>query len=125
MPNITTNHAITYTNTSKRLKNVVWTLYIKIAMSCNLLYKVGNFALCNFVYLSQGVVLSVMRQFLCFLKVLVFFFRKNNVKSHRYWISDTLSSRAVFKWLSKNQNQSNYSDQSQPEQAARWTNHNS
>ena len=33
--------------------------------------------------------------------------------------------RAVFKWLSKNQNQSNYSDQSQPEQAARWTNHNS
>ena len=35
------------------------------------------------------------------------------------------SYRAVFKWLSKNQNQSNYSDQSQQEQAARWTNHNS
>ena len=33
--------------------------------------------------------------------------------------------RAVFKWLSKNQNQSNYSDQSQQEQAAPWTNHNS
>ena len=33
--------------------------------------------------------------------------------------------RAVFKWLSKNQNQSNYSDQSQQEQPARWTNHNS
>ena len=33
--------------------------------------------------------------------------------------------RAVFKWLSKNQNQSNYSDQSQQEQTARWTNHNS
>ena len=30
---------------------------------------------------------------------------------------------AVFKWLSKSQNQSNYSDQSQQEQAARWTNH--
>ena len=35
------------------------------------------------------------------------------------------SFRAVFKWLSKHQNQSNYSDQSQQEQAARWTNHNS
>ena len=34
-------------------------------------------------------------------------------------------SRAVFKWLSKNQHQSNYSDQSQQEQAARWTNHSS
>ena len=34
--------------------------------------------------------------------------------------------RAVFKWLSKNQNQSNnYCDQSQQEQTARWTNHNS
>ena len=33
--------------------------------------------------------------------------------------------RAVFKWLLKNQNQSNYSDQSQQEQAAQWTNHNS
>ena len=33
--------------------------------------------------------------------------------------------RAVFKWLSKNQNQSNYSDQSQQEQTARSTNHNS
>jgi len=33
--------------------------------------------------------------------------------------------RAVFKWLSKNQNQSSYSDQSQQEQTARWTNHNS
>ena len=33
--------------------------------------------------------------------------------------------RAVFKWLSKNQNQSNYSDQSQQEQTAPWTNHNS
>ena len=32
---------------------------------------------------------------------------------------------AVFKWLSKNQNQSNYSDQSQQEQTALWTNHNS
>ena len=35
------------------------------------------------------------------------------------------SYRPVFKWLSKNQNQSNYSDQSQQEQAARWTNHSS
>ena len=33
--------------------------------------------------------------------------------------------RAVFKWLSKNQNQSNYSDQSQQEQTAPWTNQNS
>ena len=33
--------------------------------------------------------------------------------------------RAVFKWLSKNQNQSNYSDQSQQQQTARRTNHNS
>ena len=33
--------------------------------------------------------------------------------------------RAVFKWLSKNQNQSNYSDQSQQEKAARWANHSS
>ena len=33
--------------------------------------------------------------------------------------------RAVFKWLSKNQNENNYSDQSQQEQTARWTNHNS
>ena len=33
--------------------------------------------------------------------------------------------RAVFKWLSKNQNQSNYSDQSQMGQTAGWTNHNS
>ena len=33
--------------------------------------------------------------------------------------------RAVFKWLSKDQNQNNYSDQSQQEQPARWTNHNS
>ena len=33
--------------------------------------------------------------------------------------------KAVFKWLSKNQNQSNYSDQSQQEQTALWTNHNS
>ena len=33
--------------------------------------------------------------------------------------------RAVFKWLSENQNQNNYSDQSQQEQAALWTNHNS
>ena len=33
--------------------------------------------------------------------------------------------REVFKWLPKNQNQSNYSDQSQQEQTARWTNHNS
>ena len=33
--------------------------------------------------------------------------------------------RAVFKWLSKNENQSNYSDQSQQEQTPRWTNHNS
>ena len=31
---------------------------------------------------------------------------------------------AVFKWLLKNQNQSNYFDQSQQEQAAQWTNHN-
>ena len=80
MPNITANHAITYTNTTKQPKNVVWTLYIKIAMSCNLLYKVGNFALCNFVYLSQGVVLSVMRQFLCFLKVLSFFFARTKLR---------------------------------------------
>ena len=35
------------------------------------------------------------------------------------------NNRAVFKWLSKNQNQSNYSDQSQQEQVARWTNHSS
>ena len=33
--------------------------------------------------------------------------------------------RAVFKWLSKNQNRSNYSDQSQMGQTAGWTNHNS
>ena len=33
--------------------------------------------------------------------------------------------RAVSKWLSKNQNQSNYSDQSKQEQAVRSTNHNS
>ena len=33
--------------------------------------------------------------------------------------------RAVFKWLSQNQNQSNYFDQSQREQTAPWTNHNS
>ena len=33
--------------------------------------------------------------------------------------------RAVFKLLSKNQNQSNYSDQSQQERRAPWTNHNS
>ena len=33
--------------------------------------------------------------------------------------------RAVFKWLWKNQNQSNYSNQSQQEQTAPWTNHNS
>ena len=33
--------------------------------------------------------------------------------------------RAVFKWLSKNQNDSNYSDQSQQERTAWWTNHNS
>ena len=32
--------------------------------------------------------------------------------------------RAVFKWLSKKQNQSNYYDQSQQEQTVRWTNHN-
>ena len=35
------------------------------------------------------------------------------------------TTRAVFKWLSKNQNQSNYSDQSQHEQTALWTNHSS
>ena len=35
------------------------------------------------------------------------------------------SFRAVFKWLSKNQNQSHYSDQSQQERTAQWTNHNS
>ena len=33
--------------------------------------------------------------------------------------------RVVFKWLSKNQNQSNYYDQTQQEQTARRTNHNS
>ena len=33
--------------------------------------------------------------------------------------------RVVFKWLSKNQNQSNYFDQSQQERTARWTNQNS
>ena len=33
--------------------------------------------------------------------------------------------RAVFKWLSKNQNQSNYSDQSQQERTTQWTNQNS
>ena len=33
--------------------------------------------------------------------------------------------RAVFKWLSENQNQSNYCDQSQRQQTARWTNQNS
>ena len=33
--------------------------------------------------------------------------------------------RAVFKWLSKNQNQSNHFDQSQQEQTAPWTNPNS
>ena len=33
--------------------------------------------------------------------------------------------RAVFKWLSKNQNQSNHFDQSQQEQTAPWTNQNS
>ena len=32
---------------------------------------------------------------------------------------------AVFQWLSKNKNQSNYFDQSQEEQAPRWTNQNS
>ena len=32
---------------------------------------------------------------------------------------------AVFKWLSKKQYESNYSDQSQQEQRARWTNQNS
>ena len=35
------------------------------------------------------------------------------------------TNRAVFKWLSKNKNQSNYSDQSRQGQTARWTNHNS
>ena len=33
--------------------------------------------------------------------------------------------RPVFEWLSKNQNQSNYSGQSQQGQTARWTNQNS
>ena len=37
----------------------------------------------------------------------------------------TAANKAVFKWLSKNQNQSNYSDQSRQGQTARWTNHNS
>ena len=45
----------------------------------------------------------------------------DNAKKH----VDQVSFRAVFKWLSKNQNQSNYSDQSQQEQTARRTNHNS
>ena len=36
----------------------------------------------------------------------------------------TIIIRAVFKWLSKNQNQSYYSDQSQQMQTARWTNQN-
>ena len=40
-------------------------------------------------------------------------------------ISKRLHRRAVFKWLSKNQNQSNNADQSQQGQIARWTNHNS
>ena len=33
--------------------------------------------------------------------------------------------RAVFKWLSQNQNQSNDFEQSQQEQTAPWTNQNS
>ena len=47
--------------------------------------------------------------------------------SHYTIATATLSDwlEAVFKWLSKNQKQSNYSDQSQQEQTARWTNHNS
>ena len=36
-----------------------------------------------------------------------------------------MNNRVVFKWLSKNQNQSNYSNQSQQGQTAPWTNHNS
>ena len=42
-----------------------------------------------------------------------------------YCIAGPHQLRAVFKWLSKNQNQSNYSDQSRQGQTARWTNHNS
>ena len=39
------------------------------------------------------------------------------------WLRLTWINKAVFKWLSKNQNRRNYSDQSQQEQTARWTNH--
>ena len=46
-------------------------------------------------------------------------------KNLYYGIYDLHFVRAVFKWLSKNQNQSNYSDQSRQGQTARWTNHNS
>ena len=46
----------------------------------------------------------------------------STLKAHKL---DNFTDRAVFNWLSKNQNQSNYSDQSQREQTAPWTNHNS
>ena len=41
------------------------------------------------------------------------------------WLAVVFGDRAVFKWLLKNQHHSNYSDQSQHEQTARWTNYSS
>ena len=53
-----------------------------------------------------------------------FEFENFNLKFCQYpaILTSRLVNRAGFKWLSKNQHQSNYSDQSQQEQTAPWTN---
>ena len=47
------------------------------------------------------------------------------VKTKWHWMNPYSQTKAVFKWLSKNQYQSSYSDQSREEQTARWTSQNS
>ena len=65
------------------------------------------------------------KQFLFYVQMKRKDFILNCYYSYCFVINVIAIIRAVFKWLSKNQNQSNYSDQSQQERTARWTNHSS
>ena len=69
---------------------------IKIGMSCNLLLcKVGNIALCKFVYLSQGVfVICLAPVSLLSKRVGLYFFARTKLKLQSYNV--TFSSNRYF-----------------------------
>ena len=72
-----------------------------------------SFLIVNWIHFPRMHVIGLKTQYFLLIRFL---------SSNRTVWSRKVLIRAVFKWLSKNQNQSNYFDQSQPEQAARWKN---